>query len=136
MPHASARICHVASVARDDVDMKMCNGLPCRSPCIEADVVPVRARGALVKDGLDLVDQPKHHMLLIVRGIPPLLDRAPRHNEGMARGHRVAVAYGEGKIIRGGESGLRDGVDDGSIDRPAASGFGRALVYQPAQEGA
>ena len=99
MPHTAARIRHIAAVARDDVDMKVPDGLPGGRASVEADVIAVGPQ-LDVELALDLIDKGQDVGPLIVTSFRLGSDRASRHDEGMSWANREAIGDDERMIVR------------------------------------
>ncbi len=108
--HPSARIVHVAEVARDDVDVKMHHRLTGSGPGVEADVVPVR-RVARVEHALDRVDGPQDGLLLGRAGVEPRGDVAPGHDERVAGRDGIAISHRDHERVGPHDLLVEDGAE-------------------------
>ena len=91
MPHATARVRHVAQVPRDDVHVQMHDRLARRSARVEADVVAIGAGVASVELGLDPLDEAHDGVSLGLGCIPPGGDFALGDDEAVAGRDREGV---------------------------------------------
>jgi hypothetical protein len=100
MPDPPSRIEHIASEARYDVEVQVCDCLTGRGSGVEPDVVAVRPVHG-IKMMLDDIDQSQQPDPLLRRGIPPGFDHPVGNNQRVPWRDREAICNGKADLIRG-----------------------------------
>ncbi len=98
VPHAAARVRHVAVVARDEVDVQVVHGAPRRHAFVYPDVVAVRAELG-VDELLDVQQERVEVQELFFLELEEGLHVALRHYLEVAPAHREVVPAGVGKLV-------------------------------------
>lgn len=99
MADASARIKHVASIPRDEVDVQVANGLTGGFPNVDADVVSVGRGGSGVELSLDLLYEVQQGLALFHRRVEPAGDQPMGHNQCVTGTHRIGIANCECEVV-------------------------------------
>ncbi len=90
MADAAPRIADVPVSTRNDVDVKMGNGLTSGRPIIVSNIEPVRTKQSLQKSSTTVDASQQRRLLRSAQFIPPR-GVARRHDQKVAFGYRKAV---------------------------------------------
>ena len=90
MTHTAAWVIHISDESRDEMDMQVEHGLPCRRAAIDANVITVWPM-ALINNCFCLGYQSQKGRLFLFSRLKPRRDMTSRNNERMSRGYRIAI---------------------------------------------
>ena len=122
MPHAPARVGHVAVEPRDQVHMQVLHGLAGGVSGVETHVEAVRARdpgqhlrprGVVEEELTQVVDQFEDGCLLVAAGVPPMGHYSAGDYERVPGGDGEPVEYGEREVVGGEPAVTGDGEEGG-----------------------
>ncbi len=100
MTHTTTWVSDIASVAGNDVDVQVHDGLASSLSRVDADVVAVRLQ-LNVELALDLIDKRKEGVLFDLRCLEPSGHFAPRDDKRVAGRDRKSIANGKRQVVAG-----------------------------------